>query len=53
MEDLAGVKQRFLAVRDLLDERARRLVVAAESVALGRWHFCRIEGNRDVSTCHP
>ncbi len=36
MENLAGVKQRFLAVRDLLDERSRRLVVAAESVALGR-----------------
>jgi transposase len=36
MENLAGVKQRFSAVRDLLDERSRRLVVAAESVALGR-----------------
>ena len=36
MENLAGVKQRFAAVRDLLDERSRRLVVAAESVALGR-----------------
>ena len=36
MENLAGVKLRFSAVRDLLDERSRRLVVAAESVALGR-----------------
>src|ERR1700682_6006357 len=36
MENLAGVKQRFSAVRDLLDERSRRLVVAAESMALGR-----------------
>jgi hypothetical protein len=29
------VKQRFAALRDLLDERSRRLVVAAESVSLG------------------
>ena len=36
MEDLAGVKQRFSAVRDLLDERSRRLVLAAESLSLGR-----------------
>ena len=36
MENLTGIKQRFSAVRDLLDERSRRLVVAAESVALGR-----------------
>ena len=36
MEDHAGVKQRYSAVRDLLDERSRRLVVAAESLSLGR-----------------
>src|ERR1700693_561594 len=36
MENLTGVKQRFSAVRNLLDERSRRLVIAAESVALGR-----------------
>src|SRR3954453_16208038 len=35
MKDLAGVKQRFAAVRDLLDERSRRLVVASESRGLG------------------
>jgi transposase len=36
MEDLAGAKQRFAAVRHLLDERSRRLVVAAESVCMGQ-----------------
>ena len=36
MEDLTGIRQRFWAVRDFLDERSRRLVVASESVALGR-----------------
>lgn len=33
---LAGVKQRIAAVRDLLDERPRRLVVASESMLYGR-----------------
>jgi transposase len=36
MQDLSGVTGRFAAVRDLLDERSRRLVAAAESVSLGR-----------------
>ena len=35
VRDLAGIQQRFAAVRDLLDERSRRLVVAAESLSLG------------------
>src|SRR5664279_2092678 len=35
MKDLAGIEQRFAAVRDLLDERSRRLVVASESLSLG------------------
>ena len=35
MKDLAGIKQRFTSVRDLLDERSRRLVAAAESLSLG------------------
>jgi transposase len=36
MADLAGITQRFDAVRGILDERSRRLVAAAESVAIGR-----------------
>lgn len=35
MKDIAGIKKRFAAVRDLLDERSRRLVVASESLSLG------------------
>jgi len=34
--DLAGIKQRFAALRDALDERSRRLIAAAESQAIGR-----------------
>lgn len=34
--DLTAINQRFMAVRDALDERSRRLVAAAESLALGR-----------------
>ena len=33
--DLAAINRRFMAVRDALDERSRRLVAAAESVAIG------------------
>jgi transposase len=36
MADLAGIAQRFEAVRGVLDERSRRLVAAAESVVIGR-----------------
>ena len=36
MLDLAGITQRFAAVRVVLDERSRRLVAAAESAAIGR-----------------
>ena len=36
MADIAGITQRFEAVRRALDERSRRLVAAAESVAIGR-----------------
>lgn len=35
MKDLAGIQRRFMAVRNALDERSRRLL-AAESVAVGR-----------------
>jgi hypothetical protein len=33
---LAGIKQRFDALRRVVDERSRRLMVAAESLAIGR-----------------
>lgn len=36
MDVVAGIKQRFGALHEVLDERSRRLVVAAESLALGR-----------------
>ncbi len=36
MADLTAIHRRFMAVRDALDERSRRLVAAAESVAIGR-----------------
>ena len=36
MQGIDGVKQRFEAVGARLDERSRRLVVAAESLSLGR-----------------
>ena len=36
MKDLAGINQRFMALRDVLDERSRRLVAAAETLAVGR-----------------
>ena len=36
MADVAGMTQRFEAVRGVLDERSRRLVAAAESLAIGR-----------------
>jgi transposase len=33
--DLTAINRRFMAVRDALDERSRRLVAAAESLAVG------------------
>ena len=36
MIDLARIKRRFSAVRDLLDERSRRLFAATEAQAIGR-----------------
>ena len=36
MVDLSGITQRLAIVRGVLDERSRRLVAAAESVAIGR-----------------
>jgi hypothetical protein len=34
--DLAAIHGRFMALRDALDERSRRLVAAAESLSIGR-----------------
>jgi hypothetical protein len=36
MMDLTGIGRRFSVLSGLLDERARRLVAAAESLALAR-----------------
>ena len=36
MTDLAGIRFRFTALAAILDERSRRLLVAAESAAIGR-----------------
>ena len=36
MYDLRGINQRFMALRDHLDERSRRLLAAAEGQAIGR-----------------
>ena len=36
MDAMAGIKERYSALRQVLDERSRRLVVAAESLAWGR-----------------
>jgi transposase len=36
VQDLAGINRRFMALRDTLDERSRRLAAAAESIAIGR-----------------
>jgi hypothetical protein len=39
---LAGVKQRYVASSPHLDERKRRLIVAAETVALGPRTFAAV-----------
>ena len=49
MENLAEVTQRFTAVRDLLDERSRRLVVAAESISLGRGGISAVSRATSIS----
>jgi hypothetical protein len=37
VKDLAGINRRFMALRDSLDERSRRLTAAAESTVLRRY----------------
>jgi hypothetical protein len=36
MDEPARIRQRFAAPRDMLDERSRRLMAAAESQVIGR-----------------
>jgi transposase len=49
MDALAGIKRRFTTLRRVLDERARRLVVAAESLAWGRGGISRVSRATGVS----
>lgn len=47
MTDLAAIHRRFMAIRDAVDERARRLVAASESLVIGRGGIaavCRATG---------
>ena len=39
MIDISGIKKRFSVLSGLLDERSRRLVAAAESLALGIFDY--------------
>lgn len=47
--DLSAIKQRFEAVRDLLDERSRRLVAAAEASILGHGGIAAVAQATGVS----
>jgi len=49
MDALTGVKHRFGALRKVLDERSRRLVVGAESLALGRGGLSAVSRATGVS----
>ncbi|MGH6628573.1 MAG: ISAzo13 family transposase [Burkholderiales bacterium] len=49
MEDLARIRHRFAKLRAVLDERSRRLVVAAESVAIGRGGISAVSRATGVS----
>ena len=49
MDALAGVRQRYAALDELLDERSRRLVVAAESKAWGAGGISAISQATGVS----
>jgi len=49
MADVAGIAQRFDVLRGVLDERSRRLAVAAESVAVGRGGISAVSRATGVS----
>ena len=48
MEVLTGIEERFKRSRGVLDERARRLVVAADGA--GWWVACRLPGASAAGT---
>ena len=49
MADLAGIRFRFTALAAILDERSRRLLVAAESAAIGRGGISAVSTATGVS----
>ena len=49
MADLAGIRFRFTALAAILDERSRRLLVAAESAAIGRGGISAVAAATGVS----
>ncbi len=49
MADLAGIRFRFRALAAILDERSRRLLVAAESAAIGRGGISAVSTATGVS----
>ena len=49
MDSLTGVKHRYTTLRDLLDERSRRLLVAAESQSMGRGGISTVSRATGVS----
>jgi DNA-binding phage protein len=49
MDVVAGIKQRFGALHEVLDERSRRLVAAAEGLALGRGGISAVSRATGVS----
>jgi transposase len=49
MDAMAGIKERYGALRQVLDERSRRLVVAAESLAWGRGGLSAVSRATGVS----
>ncbi len=49
MTDLAGIRFRFTALAAILDERSRRLLVAAESAAIGRGGISAVSTATGVS----
>ena len=49
MIDLAGIRSRFTTLRKVLDERSRRMLVAAESAAIGRGGIAAVARATGVS----
>src|SRR5450755_570914 len=49
MDRLAGVRQRFVDLEPVLDEKSRRLLVAAESKVLGRGGISAVSKTTGVS----